>query len=235
VSTAIAEYAGVLRARWRWGIWGVILALATTTVLLILQPPMYRSDATVFIRTPGDVSTVIDGGDSYARGRAGTYAVLARGTSLSARVITDLGLDLEPEVLSTRITAANPRGTALINIAVEAPTAEQAKQTATVLLSEYADEVRTLESVPGSLVPRAELVVVDPPGRPVQVVAWGVSIPVVLLGSALIGLVIGSAGAVLRSIFEPSRQIAGAPEMMVTARRPEPRSVRIRDANEGDK
>ena len=62
--------------------------------------------------------------------------------------------------------------------------------------------MRTLESVPGSLVPRAELVVVDPPGRPVRVVAWGASIPIVLLCAALIGLVLGATAAVLRSIFE---------------------------------
>jgi capsular polysaccharide biosynthesis protein len=233
MNTALASYGGVLRSRWRWIMWGVLLALAAATVFLISQPPMYRSEATVFVRTPGDVSRVLDGGDSYAQGRARTYAALAGSTSVSARVIADLGLDLKPETLSERINASNPRGTALIDIAVSAPTAAEAQRTATVLLSEYAATVRTLESVPGSLVPRAELVVVDPPGPPVRVVAWGAPIPAVLLGAALIGLVLGSAGAVLRSIFEPSRQIAEAPDMMVTGRRPEPRSVQA--ANEGDR
>ena len=232
MNTALASYGGVLRARWRWIMWGVLLALATTTVFLILQPPLYRSEATVFVRTPGDVSRVLDGGDSYAQGRARTYAALAGSTSVSARVIADLGLDLKPETLSKRVTASNPPGTALIEIAVSAPTASEAQRTATVLLSEYAATVHTLESVPGSLVPRAELVVVDPPGPPVRVVAWGAPIPALLLGAALIGLVLASAGAVLRSIFEPSRQIAEAPDMTVTALRPEPRSVQA--ANPGD-
>ena len=232
MNTALASYGGVLRARWRWIMWGVLLALATTTVFLILQPPLYRSEATVFVRTPGDVSRVLDGGDSYAQGRARTYAALAGSTSVSARVLADLGLDLKPETLSKRVTASNPPGTALIDIAVSAPTASEAQRTATVLLSEYAATVHTLESVPGSLVPRAELVVVDPPGPPVRVVAWGAPIPALLLGAALIGLVLASAGAVLRSIFEPSRQIAEAPDMTVTALRPEPRSVQA--ANPGD-
>jgi capsular polysaccharide biosynthesis protein len=200
MNTTLADYAAVLRSRWRWIVWGVLLALAATTAFLILRPPLYRSDATVFIRTPGDVSQVLDGGDSYAQGRARTYAALAGSTSLSARVIADLGLDLKPEALSERITAASPRGTALINITVSAPTAGEAQRTATVLLSEYAATVRTLESIPGSLVPRAELVVVDPPGQPVRVAAWGASIPIVLLCAALIGLVLGATVAVLRSI-----------------------------------
>jgi capsular polysaccharide biosynthesis protein len=203
MNTAVVEYGRVLRARWRWIMWGVVLALAATTLFLFLWPPMYRSEATVFVRTPGDVSRVLDGGDSYAQGRARTYAALASSTSVAARVIADLGLDLQPEVLSRRIQATSPPGTALIDIAVSAPSAAEAQRTATVLLSEYAATVRTLESVPGSLVPRAELVVVDPPGRPVRVVAWGASIPVVLLCAALIGLLLGSLGAVLRSIFEP--------------------------------
>jgi capsular polysaccharide biosynthesis protein len=251
MNTALADYGRVLRLRWRWIMWGILLALAVTTVFLILRPPMYRSEATVFVRTPGDVSRVLDGGDSYAQGRAQTYAALAGSTSVSSRVIADLGLDLKPEVLSKRIRATNPRGTALIDIAVSAPSAAEAQRTAIVLLSEYATTVRTLESVPGSLVPRAELVVIDPPGRPVRVAAWGVPIPVFLLCSALIGLVLGSTGAVLRSIFErpvrdprdasrtSARQvpdvIAEAPDTIVMAVQPEPRSVRIRPANEGNK
>jgi capsular polysaccharide biosynthesis protein len=204
MNTAVVEYGRVLCARWRWIMWGVVLALAATTLFLIVRPPMYRSQATVFVRTPGDVSQVLDGGDSYAQGRARTYAALASSTSVAARVIADLGLDLQPETVSQRIMGTNPRGTALIDIAVSAPSAKEAQRTATVLLSEFAATVRTLESVPGSLVPRAELVVVDPPGRPVRVVAWGASIPIVLLCAALIGLVLGAAGAVLRSIFERS-------------------------------
>ena len=213
MNTPLAEYIGVLRSRWRWIMWGILLMLVATTVFLILRPPLYRSEATVFVRTPGDVSRVLDGGDSYARGRATTYAALASSTSMSSRVIADLGLDLRPEVLSERIQATNPRGTVLIHIAVSAPTAAEAQRTATVLLSEYAATVRTLESVPGSLVPRAELVVVDPPGRPVRVVAWGVPVPVFLLCAALIGLVLGSTGAVLRSVFErPARAPDAAAE-----------------------
>jgi capsular polysaccharide biosynthesis protein len=201
MNAAIVEYAGALRARWRWIAWGVLLALIATSVFMILRPPLYSSEATIFVRTPGDVSRVRDGGDSYAQARARTYAALAGSTSVTARVIADLGLELDPETLSSRIDAANPAGTALIDISVRAPSATEAQRTATVLLYEHAETVRALESVPGSLVPRAELVVVDAPGPAARVAMWGVSIPVVLLCAALIGLVLGSTAAVLRYIF----------------------------------
>jgi capsular polysaccharide biosynthesis protein len=201
MNAALVEYAGALRARWRWITWGVLVALAATTVLMILRPPLYSSEATIFVRTPGDVSRVRDGGDSYAQARARTYAALAGSTSVAASVIADLGLDLDPETLASRIDAANPADTALIDISVRAPSAGEAQRTATVLLSEYGATVRALESVPGSLVPRAELVVVDGPEPATRVPMWGASIPVVLLCAALIGLILGSTAAILRHIF----------------------------------
>jgi capsular polysaccharide biosynthesis protein len=204
MNTAVTNYAGTLRARWRWIVWGVLLALVATTAFLVLWPPLYRSEATIFVRTPGDVSRVGDGGSTYAAAHASTYAALAGSTTVAARVITDLGLDLDPETLSSRITAVNPAGTALIYISVRAPSAGEAQRTATVLISEYAGTVRALESVPGSLVPRAELVVVDPPGPAARVSLWNASIPVLLLSAALLGLVLGLVAAVMGSIFGSS-------------------------------
>jgi capsular polysaccharide biosynthesis protein len=198
---ALAEYGRILRSRWRWVVWGILVALLATTLVLIVRPPLYRSEAKVFVRTPGDVSRVIDGGDYYAQARAGTYAYLASSLSVSSRLIADLGLDISPETMSRRIRAANQRGTAVIDIAVSAPDAEEAQRTAGVFLSEYASTVRALEAVPGSLVPRAELVVVDPPGKPVRVAAWGAPVSLVLLLAGLAGLVLGALGAVLNSIF----------------------------------
>jgi capsular polysaccharide biosynthesis protein len=199
MNTALGRYGRLLLARWRWIMWGILMALAATTALLIIQPPLYRSEATVFVRTPGDVSRVVDAGDSYAQSRAATFAALANSTSLSSLVIDDLGLKMKPEVLSKRIRASHRPGTALIDISVSAPSAAEAQREATVLLSEYTATVRSMESVPGSLVPRSELVVVDPPSPPVRVLVWGVPIPAVLAGAILIGSLVGALGAVLRS------------------------------------
>ena len=56
--TPLAQYGALLLSQWRWIMWGILLALAATAVVLILWPPLYRSQATVFVRTPGDVSRV---------------------------------------------------------------------------------------------------------------------------------------------------------------------------------
>ena len=204
MKTALSSYLRVIRVRWRWILWGVLIALAITTVGLFIQPQTYRSDAMVFVRTPGDISRVMDGGSFYAQERAKTYAALANSPSVSARVIADLGLHERADDMVGRIKASNPRGTALVNISVTASSAAEAQRTATVFLTEYSATVRDLEAVPGSLVPRAELVVVDPPSSGVREVTWGLPIPLVLLGVTLIGLVLGATAAVVRSAFDAS-------------------------------
>ena len=202
MNTTLGVYGRLLLSHWRWLVWSVLLTLAVTTVFLVLWPPLYRTQATVFVRTPGDVSRVQDGGDGFAQGRAGTYAALAKSTSLSSRVISDLGLDLAPETLSKRIRGTHRPGTALVDISLRAPSAADAQRQLTVLLSELSATVRSMESVPGSVVPRAELVVVDPPGPAVRVVGWGASVYLVLLGAGLAGLVLGALAVVLRSVIK---------------------------------
>ena len=201
MSSALLAYGRLLRARWRWVAWGSILAVAATAVLLIVSPPLYRSEAMVFIRTPGDVSMSRDGGNLFAQSRAETYAALARSTGVASRVVADLGLDLSPQKLSRRIQAKHIGQTALVQVRVGAPSADESRRTAEVLLNELAVEVRILETVPGELLPRAELVVIDPPSRPMRVVAWGAPIFVVLIGALVMGAFLGALGAVVRSLL----------------------------------
>jgi capsular polysaccharide biosynthesis protein len=204
MNPALLEYGRALRRRWRWIVWGLLLTLGATALCLLVEPPRYRSEATVFVRTPGDVSLVLDGGDSYAQGRARTYSALARSTDLAGRVVENAGLDVTPEALAERIAASPRQGTALIDVSVDAASAAESRRTATVFFAEYAATVRTLESVPGSLVPRAELIVVDPPRPPKRVVAWGAPVSLVLLGATLAGLLLGATAAVVCSIFDNS-------------------------------
>lgn len=200
-SPTLTTYGRILRVRWRWVAWGVALAAVALAGALILWPPLYRTQTTVFVRTPGDVSQSVDGGDTYAQVRAETYAALARSTGLSSRVIADLGLGLSPEKLSSRIHSRHVGGTALFEVAVNAPTADEARRTAEVLVAELSAQVDSLEAVPGSLIPRAELVVVDTPSDPRRVVVWGAPLYLVVIGALLLGAALGGAGAVLREIL----------------------------------
>jgi capsular polysaccharide biosynthesis protein len=197
MSTALNRYIEILRPRWRWVAWGALAALALTAVALLLWPPRYRTEAMLFIRTPGDISQVLDGGNTYAQARAETFGVLARSTSVSERVVADVGLQLTPEKFAERVQARHPIGTALLELRVTGPSADEARRTAEALITELTAEVRSLEAVPGNLNPRAELVVVDSPSRPTRVVSGGIPVHLFVAVPLFLGATLGALAALL--------------------------------------
>lgn len=199
MNPTLQRYRRILQARWRWVAWGVIGAIATMAVLLILLPPTYRTTATVFIRTPGDVSQSMDGGDLYAQSRAETYAALAQSTGVASRVVADMGLNLSPEKLARRVQARHIGRTTMFQVKVSAPSADEARRTADVLLHELSVDATALETVPGGLLPRAELVVVDPPSPPTRVLALRAPLYLVLIAAIATGAFFGALTAVIRS------------------------------------
>ncbi|MCX5041697.1 hypothetical protein OG921_00645 [Aldersonia sp. NBC_00410] len=202
VTQALADYSRALRLRWRWVAVAAALGLAVVILAMLVAPPLYRSTATVFVRTPGDVSKAIDGGDTYARHRAPTYADIADSPDLAAQVVASLGLDIDPTQLASRISATNRPNTVLIDITVNGDDAAQTQRTAGMVVTVFARQVAQLESVTGSVVPRAELVTVDPPSRSTRTLAWGLPVPAALLAAALIGALLGAGVATLRSVFD---------------------------------
>ena len=211
MTTTLKQYALILQSRWRWVAWGVIGAVAAMAAVLLLWPPLYRSEAVAFVRTPGDISQSADGGDQYAQSRAETYAAVAKSAAISARVIADTGLHLSPEKLARRVAARHIGGTALVQIGVGAASPDEARRATEALLTELNTEVRTLEAVPGSLIPRAELVVVDPPSRATRVMAWGAPLYPFVLGPVFLGAFLGALAAVIRALSTAAESVGWPP------------------------
>ena len=230
MTTTLQTYGLIVRARWRWAAWGAIGALAATAAVLLLWPPLYRSEAVVFVRTPGDISQSADGGDSYAQSRAETYAALARSPAISARVIADTGLELSPQKFAGRVQSRHIGGTALLQIGAGAASPEEARRATEALLTELNTEVRTLEAVPGSLIPRAELVVVDPPSRPTRIFAWGAPLYPFVLGPIFLGAFLGALAAVIRAMATAAEAAGSSP---IGGRHHSSRSARSSTTPEG--
>lgn len=204
MNATMRAYARVLRERWRVVAACGLVTVAAAVALLLLTPSLYRCGFTVFVRTPGDVSRVVDGGDSFAQHRARTYTELARSPDLAGRVVNNLGTGTDPAEFAGHVTATVRPGTTLIDVAVAASSPDEAQRAASAFVTEFSTMVTSLESVPGSMLPRAELVVVDPPGTPTRVTAWGVPAWALLLGALAGGALLGAVVAVLRSIFDRS-------------------------------
>jgi capsular polysaccharide biosynthesis protein len=217
MSESLNQYAQILRTRWRWLAWGAVVALILVAAALLFWPPRYRTEAMVFIRTPGDISQVVDGGDTYARTRAGTYAALARTNAVASRVIADTGLDLSPQKFVSRVQVSPLGGTALLRVRITGPSPDETTRTAQALVTELSAEVGTLEAVPGGLTPRAELVVVDPPTPPTRIVAWGAPLYPFVIGPIVLGALLGALGAVISA----GRSTTKATAMPLTNENPE--------------
>jgi capsular polysaccharide biosynthesis protein len=214
-------------------VWGILIALTAVTTVMLISPPLYRSDALVFIRTPGDTSRVADGGALYASVRADTYAAMVTRGDLSRRVVSDLGLDITAGELSKRIHAKAYPGTALISLAVDGASPADAQRIANVVLSEWQASVLAVESVPGGVVPRAELAVIDSPDRSVRLVVWGVPFDRALIAVIVLGAVLGATCAVLREIFGRPTAADGVSVLAAEeASAPDPDAVSAVDSTE---
>ena len=53
MSQAVRDYGSALRERWRWVALGALLGLLACIATLLVIRPMFTSEATVFVRTPG--------------------------------------------------------------------------------------------------------------------------------------------------------------------------------------
>ena len=84
-------------ARWRWVAWGIIAALGVTAAVPDRVAALYRTQATVFVRTPVTSASPWTVAICTRNREPKTYATLARSRGVAARVVADLGLDTSPE------------------------------------------------------------------------------------------------------------------------------------------
>src|SRR5699024_3687192 len=123
-------------------------------------------------------------GTELAQQRVAAYARLLTGERLAERVVEESGADLTPAELIERIQVETTADTALIDVTVTAPSAEQARRLGTVLGDEFVDLVAEIETSTPVLVQRTEDASLpeDPLGQPVRDVALGLAMGLILAG-----------------------------------------------------
>lgn len=200
MNETLASYLEVLL---RW--WQVVAAITLLSIVaaagyLILKPAEYQSSAVLFVTTPRDDANTYYRGDSYSKERISSYAALGQSPEIAQRVIDDLGLDADPANLVSGTTLTPVPETVLLNLATTGQTPREAQAIAQAYVEELRRSVAALETVPGALTPRAELITVQPPtfesstaGFP----AW-----MILGGAGGLGLILGGFAAVVISLLD---------------------------------
>jgi Mrp family chromosome partitioning ATPase/capsular polysaccharide biosynthesis protein len=220
VNETLVRYLSVLRLRWRIVLAVPLLAVTLAAVFLIITPPRYESSAVLFVSTPRDDELAYYRGDLYSKDRMASYAALIKSPDLAQRVNDHSGLGLDPATLSAAVSLTPLPGTVLLALTASGDTPNQAQAIAVAYVEELRRSVSTIESVPGSLTPRAELITVAQPtinDKPSGFPVW-----LLLGGAGGLGLIIGCFAAVLISLLdgrirrpEEAAEATGVPTLAV--------------------
>ncbi|AWK75793.1 protein tyrosine kinase [Rhodococcus oxybenzonivorans] len=193
----IQDYLRILQARWK------IIAITTVVAILgalgasLLTTPLYEASTRLFVSTSaGSSVNELYQGNLYSQQRVASYTKLLTGQTLAQRTIDKLGLTETPAELANQVKATSAPDTVLVDLKVQDPSPERARDIANAMSDEFVVMVRELETPERGGAPAARVVVeqqAQTPSTPVS----PKTLRNLALGAA-VGLLLGIALAVLR-------------------------------------
>ena len=192
----LQQYLQTLRKYWRSILTVLSVCVGAALVFTFLQTPKYSSTSSALIAvdtaaTPGELSS----GALYAERQVSSFVALADSALVLDPVIDELGLNVTPQALRSRVSVSAPAGTSIVDVTVTDTNAGRAAEIANAITA-------SLKNVTSDVVPTGpdgdEIVtvtVVEPASessrpvspRPVVNIALGLIAGVVLgLGQALV-------------------------------------------------
>lgn len=201
----LADYLKIVRARWIGIVLFTLLGLTAASGWTLTQPRQYTADASAIVTTgaSADIGSALVG-DNYAKSRVRSYLNIAESRQVAGYAAERLGLQSSLDSLIARVNVSNPSDTAVLQVAATWTSPEGARDLAEAWIQGMIDYVSVLENdstAPGasteSIVRLQSLDSAVLPGAP--------SSPNVRLALALgvlVGLALGIAYAVLRSILD---------------------------------
>jgi capsular exopolysaccharide synthesis family protein len=202
------DYVGVMRRRWWMLCCGVLLAVGIAVVITINTPPRYATSVTFFVTTPGDRVTDAYQGGLFSQQRVKSYADLLNSDRLAQAVVSGNGIDMSADQVRSRVSARAVPNTVLLTATVIDEAPDRSQRVAEVLATEFIKLVQALETPPGSATPLVKVEVVGGPRLNPSPVSPQ---PVRNVGmAALLGLIVGSAAAILREVLDTTMKTAEA-------------------------
>lgn len=198
----LQQYLQTFRKYWRSILTVLSVCVGAALVFTFLQTPKYSSTSSALIAvdtaaTPGELSS----GALYAERQVSSFVALADSALVLDPVIDELGLNVTPQALRSRVSVSAPAGTSIVDVTVTDTNAGRAAEIANAITA-------SLKNVTSDVVPTGpdgdEIVtvtVVEPAAassrpvspRPVVNIALGLIAGVVIgLGQALVRRVLDS-------------------------------------------
>jgi capsular exopolysaccharide synthesis family protein len=210
------DYIRVARKRWWMVVASVAAALILSTLITIKAVPTYATSVTFFVTTPDTgVADAYQGG-LFSQQRVKSYSTLLTGKRLAAQIAASPGIRLDAREVRKRITAQAVPETVLLQATVTDSSRARSELIASALARAFKTQVETLETPPGERAAAVKVEVVEGPDTADDPVSPRPVRNLVL--AALLGLLAGAAGALLREVLDTTvktaeslQQIAGAP------------------------
>jgi capsular exopolysaccharide synthesis family protein len=229
----LRDYLRAIRKRWWFLPAAVALAVGVTGIVTLRTPPQYATTTTFFIGTPNRGVTDAYQGSLLSQQRVKSYANLLAGDRLAAVIAKQPGVGLSPDEVQKRITAQPVPETVLLQATVTDGSKTRSKLIADVMAAQFTKMVESLETpatvtsptpAPAAASTVKVAVIAGPRLDPTPVSPR----PARNLGlAALLGLLVGAGGAVLRELADTSvrsaealQQLAGAPVLATVPQDP---------------
>jgi succinoglycan biosynthesis transport protein ExoP len=145
----LRQYLQVLRARWIYVLAGLLLGGVLAGAYIGYATKEYTAHAQLFVSTStGQESSLsdINAGGTFVQDQVKSYASVATTPTLTAPIITDLGLPYSPDQLASEISASAPLDTVLINLTVTDKSAYRAASIANALATRLTAYIAQLET-----------------------------------------------------------------------------------------
>jgi capsular exopolysaccharide synthesis family protein len=200
VGVDLRDYIRVARKNWWMAALAVAVALGVATIITIRTPPQYATSTTFFITTPNNgVADAYQGG-LFSQQRVKSYANLLTGDRLAKAIAARPGLNMTPAEVRERVSAQAVPETVLLEAEVTDGSADRSQLIAAELAVQFKTLVESLETPPGQRTSAVKVEVVAGPQLDEVPVSPR---PMRNLGlAALLGLLVGAAGAVLRDLLD---------------------------------
>jgi capsular exopolysaccharide synthesis family protein len=196
-----------LRRRWKFTVVVFLLGLLGAGVVTSTITPSYTSDARIYVTAKSTGTIDAYNMSIYASQRIASYAALAKDPDLLQRVIKRVGVDMTTDELAAKVTATAVPTTVILDVGVTDEDPQTARELARAEANEIVKLVANLEA------PDVVVKGQTPPAPIIARVAGDASfnanpvspnLTINLAVGALLGLLVGVAGAVLRDMFDTS-------------------------------
>ena len=199
----LRDYLRILRKGWIVMLAVTIAGLVGGAIASLVSPTVYSSTAKVLVSvtSPEDVTAAeLTQANALAQRKAIAYVNIVTSPDVLGPVVDDLGLDTTPAALATRITAASPATSGVIEIAATSSNAGQAADIANAVSSELSDFVDTVEKPQGGGESPVQLTVAQPAVAAASPTSPRTSLNLAL--GVLLGLALGVAAVLVRSVLD---------------------------------